>query len=78
MLKLLTLYRHIKELETRLEASIAANQQLASNAFIIGIERNAGSRTNKFTFVRNGEFYVIETMGLMSDNAAQWKRDLLE
>lgn len=78
MLKFLGLLSHVKELEARLEAAIEANKKLASHAFLIGIERRAGSRTMQFTFARNGEIHQIETMALMSDNTTQWKKDLLE
>lgn len=35
------------------------------------IERTG--RMNSFTFIRNGETFTIESMGMMSDNITQWK-----
>jgi len=50
-------------------------EALKQQAVLIGIERNG--RVNTFTFVRNGEPYQIETMGLISDNLPEWKEKLL-
>lgn len=65
----------IAELQERLEAAIAANQKLSQHAFLLDIQRSG--RSNKFLFVRNGEVHEIETMGLLSDDIAKWKEDLL-
>lgn len=65
----------IEQLEARLEEAIAANEALGKRAFIIGIEREG--RICKFTFMRNGELYVVETMRLISDNLPEWKAKLL-
>ena len=65
----------IEQLEARLEEAIATNETLSKRAFIIGIEREG--RICKFTFVRNGELYVVETMSLISDNLPEWKAKLL-
>lgn len=57
----------------------ALNQQLAAlrgNAYLIGIERKG--RANVFTFVRNDEVHVVETVGMMSDNIPHWKEKLLK
>lgn len=67
--------KQIEELEKRLEEVIAANEALSKRAFIIGIEREG--RICKFTFVRSGELYVVETMSLISDNLPEWKAKLL-
>jgi len=67
--------RRIKELEAALAEAIHANEVLSRRAILIGIERN--QRVNKFTFVRSGELYVVETMGLISDNLPEWKGKLL-
>lgn len=65
----------IEQLEAALERAIAANEALSKRAFIIGIDRQ--QRMNKFTFMRNGEVYQIETMGLISDDLPGWKKALL-
>lgn len=43
--------------------------------FLVDIQRDG--RVNKFTFSRNGEFHIIETMGLLSDDLPEWKKRLL-
>lgn len=65
----------IEQLEVALKDMIEANEALSKRAFIVSIDRQ--NRVNKFTFVRNGEMYVIETMGLISDNPREWKEKLL-
>ncbi len=65
--------------EQALEADVArykaAAEEMAGHAYLIGIERNG--RTNVFTFIKNGEPYQIETMGLIGDYIAEWKERLL-
>lgn len=39
---------------------------------LIAITRNG--RMNVFTFIRNGEPFEIETMGLLSDDIAGWRK----
>lgn len=65
----------IEQLESALEDMIKANESLSKRSFIVSIDRQ--NRVNKFTFVRNGEMYVVETMGLISDNLPEWKAKLL-
>lgn len=65
----------IEELETALKLAIEANEALQSRSFLFSIEREG--RTNKFTFIRNGKFHQIETMGLLSDDVPGWKEALL-
>jgi hypothetical protein len=48
---------------------------MANHAFLVSIERQG--RSNFFTFMRNGELIKIETMGLISDDIGQWRKDLL-
>lgn len=67
--------KRVKQLETELTKVRAAAEEMASYAFLIGIERNG--RTNRFTFIKNGAPYVIETMGLISDDISEWKEKLL-
>jgi hypothetical protein len=50
-------------------------EKLKKRPFLIGIERVG--RVNKFTFSRDGENYVVETMGLLSDNLPEWKEKLI-
>lgn len=66
----------LAEVQERLERAEAAAQEMAKHAYLIGINRDG--RTNKFVFVRAGQMHEIETMGLLSDNPAQWRKDLLE
>lgn len=66
----------LAELQERLERAEAAAQEMAKHAYLVGINRDG--RSNKFIFVRGGQMHEIETMGLLSDNPAQWRKDLLE
>lgn len=63
-------------LQKTLEDLIKASENISKRAHLIGISRNG--RVNTFTFARAGTVYSIETMGLISDNLAQWKKDLIE
>lgn len=65
----------IEELEARLTEAIAANEELSKRAFIIGMEREG--RVMKFTFMRNGELFQLETISQISDNLPEWKAKLL-
>lgn len=65
-------YRLLKE---RIKTLETAGQELAKHAFLIAIERKG--RSNIFKFMVGGETYEIETMGLLSDDVAQWRKDLL-
>ena len=65
----------IEELETALKLALDDNEMLQNRALLFSIEREG--RTNKFTFIRNGKFHQIETMGLLSDDLTDWKRKLL-
>lgn len=71
-----TLSARIAEAEERLARAEAAAQEMAKHAYLLGITREG--RSNKFVFVRNGEMFEIETMGLLSDDVQQWRKDLLE
>ena len=64
-----------RELEKLLQNSIAANEQLQQRAFLLDIQRIG--RVNQFSFVRNGEIYRIETVGMISDNLPEWKERLM-
>lgn len=66
----------LAEAQERLDRAEAAAQEMAKHAYLIGINREG--RTNKFIFIRGGQMFEIETMGLLSDNPAQWRKDLLE
>lgn len=46
--------------------------QVIHLATLIGIHRDG--RMNVFTFARKGEVFKIETMGLLSDNVPQWRK----
>jgi hypothetical protein len=50
--------------------------RFASRAALVSLTREG--RINRFTFLRNGQMFRIETMGLLSDDWNQWKKDLLE
>lgn len=49
----------------------AAIEALQNACKLVSIERNG--RLNIFTFERNGEFFKIETMGMLSDDFDGWK-----
>lgn len=51
-------------------------QVTSDRAYLVSMER--AGRVNKFTFVRNGQQYTIETMGLLSDDIREWQAALLE
>jgi hypothetical protein len=51
-------------------------ERLSKLPVLTGIERNG--RENTFIFNRNGRIFQIKTMGVLSDNLPEWKRDLLE
>lgn len=66
-------YEDFKATAAALQAEL---EKLRDRPFLIGIERVG--RVNKFTFSRGeGEPYVVETMGLLSDNLPEWKEKLL-
>jgi hypothetical protein len=50
--------------------------RLANRAALISIARDG--RALKFTFVRNGDVIVIETISTWSDDIDQWKKELFE
>lgn len=64
-----------EELQAKLDASIKANEQLSKRAFLMDIQRDG--KLNKFMFVRDKQFHMVETMGLLSDNVNEWKEQLL-
>lgn len=49
--------------------TLEAESELAT---LVSIERKG--RMNLFTFKRNGEVFTIETMGLLSDDIAAWRK----
>ena len=67
--------KRIKQSEAQLEQMIQAAEKTQSFAFLVSIEREG--RLNKFLFRRNGQLFQVETMGLISDDIPQWKKDLL-
>lgn len=73
--KLAEANRRIADLEKELQTVInmAANnrEQYHAAAKLVDIRRDG--RSLHFTFVRNGQAFMIETMGLMSDNVTLWK-----
>lgn len=64
------------ELEAAHKALLATVETINKRSILIGIER--AGKLNKFTFVRNGSPFVIETYGTLSDDVKGWKKDLLE
>lgn len=73
--------RRIRDLENQvatlrgaLISAVEANEKLSQRPFLISIRR--AGRSNTFVFARNGELIQIETMGLISDDVEQWKKDL--
>lgn len=68
-----------KTLEEFKQASTRMNEELKKlekKPYLVSIERVG--RKNQFTFIKDGKTYVIESMGLLSDNISQWKEDLLK
>jgi len=39
---------------------------------LVSVERDG--RINRFVFARNGEHFIIETMGMLSDDVEGWKK----
>jgi hypothetical protein len=68
-------HKQLDEFKTTHDALQQELEKLKARPFLIGIERAA--RVNKFTFCRDGEMYVVETMGLLSDNLPEWREKLL-
>lgn len=63
-------------LVAQLEAAHKALEQADQRAYLISIEREG--RMNRFRFARaRFGIFVIETMGLLSDDINDWKRNLL-
>jgi hypothetical protein len=50
--------------------------KLHDRPVLINIDREG--RRNRFTFIRNNQAYVIETVGTWDDDLATWKKDLLQ
>lgn len=63
------------EMEAAHNALLAEVEHVRKRAFLVDIIRDG--RTNKFVFVRNGSIITIEAMGMLSDDVAGWKRDLI-
>ena len=68
------LLQRVQELEKQLEELTKAAIAMNKRTYLFDISRDG--RSNTFSFVRNGEVYQIETMGLISDNVQGW-RDIL-
>lgn len=64
----------LTELRQSAEATLRAVEDVKQHAYLIGLEREG--RVNKFTFARGDKLVVIETMGLISDDFGQWRKDL--
>lgn len=54
---------------------VQAAEKNLNQTRLVSIERDG--RVNKFTFTRNGEIHVIETLGIWGDDVKKWKKDLL-
>lgn len=68
--------KRIDELEDQLRRLIAAAEEMQQRPYLFSIERK--DRLNRFTFVRNHEMHVVETMGLISDDIRGWREKLLD
>lgn len=55
-------------------SQLAAMNAVKQHAYLIGLERK--ERVNVFTFARGDQVVQIETMGLISDDFGQWRKDL--
>lgn len=62
------------ELIAAAASQLAAMEVVKQHAYLIGLEREG--KLNKFTFARGDQIVQIETMGLISDDFGQWKKDL--
>jgi len=67
--------QRIKTLQEQLENLLKITEDMRENAYLVGIEREG--RTNKFIFMRNGKLIQIETIGMISDDLPEWKKQLL-
>ncbi|RUW55644.1 hypothetical protein EOA32_01085 [Mesorhizobium sp. M1A.F.Ca.ET.072.01.1.1] len=77
------MHKRLADIQAAYSALEAAHKELTAraeamnkHAYLIGIDRDG--KLNKFTFVRDGKFTVIETYGTLEDDPAAWKRELLE
>lgn len=70
-----SIQRAVAELNRNLEQTQREFDHFKMKPFLTSIEREG--RLNKFTFMRNGERHMIETMGLLSDDLPDWKGKLL-
>jgi hypothetical protein len=67
-----------KRAEAAEAALLEANARidnLKKHSYLVGITRN--SRVNRWTFIREGDVFTIETIGSWDDNVESWQKDLL-
>jgi hypothetical protein len=64
----------MKQLKEAAEATTASVERIKDLPVLVSLERNG--RVNKFIFARGEQMICIETMGLISDDFGQWRKDL--
>ena len=68
--------KKLKKAEEQLARLIKEIDVLKDRPFCLGVKR--AGRVNKFLFVRGGEMFEIETMGLLGDKVEEWNEKLTE
>jgi len=64
----------MKRLKEAAEATTESVERIKDLPVLVSLERNG--RVNKFIFARGEKMICIETMGLISDDFGQWRKDL--
>lgn len=64
--------RWIKEHNSHIMATKKVGEDFMNACRLIDIRRDG--RVNHFTFARGEEIFIIETMGLLSDNPNEWRK----
>jgi len=64
----------MKRLKDAAEATTASVERIKDLPVLVSLEREG--RLNKFIFARGDKLIAIETMGLISDDFGQWRKDL--
>jgi hypothetical protein len=63
------------DLKIATEKLLKELEVLKKRPYLIAIERNG--RENIFTFSRGEATYEVRTMGMLSDNLPEWKKELI-
>lgn len=76
LIRLAELEVAFKDATDKMNAMVEQSKHLQTRAFLVDIQREG--RINKFIFMRNGEMFTIETMGMWGDDVPGWKKGLIE